>query len=100
MVAASQALLYFIAQAEAVLAFRTMRIVRLDAIKALTALIAHIIFAGSAVLAVLIVVPNALVAQLMLFAAAIKGICFFAIYDKTYTAILATQVYAIWAMLI
>ena len=71
MVAANKALLHFIAKAEAMLTFRTMRIVRLDATEALTALIAHLLFAGSAVPAVLIVVLNTLVAEFMLFATSI-----------------------------
>lgn len=98
MVSASQALLYLITKAEAVLTFGTMVVVILDTTEAQAAFIAHILFASSTVIAMLIVFINTIVAQLMLFATAFESICVLAIYDKTDAAILADKFYAISAV--
>ena len=96
MLTAAQAPLNICAVAEAVFAFRAMAT---NALLAQAALIAGRAGTSATVRTVLRVIINTLIAQLMLFATTIEGICVFAIDDQTNPAFLAGQLYAIFAML-
>ncbi len=96
MLTVAHAPLNICAVAEAVFAFGAMAT---NAVLAQAALIAGRAGTGATVRTVLRVIINTLIAQFMLFATTIEGICVFAIDDQTNPAFLAGQLYAIFAML-
>lgn len=98
MFATTPAPIYLIAITEAEVAFRAM-VPFVVASLAKAAVGADFIIASKAVLAMFSIFSNALVAQLMFFAATIEKVCIIAIYSEALATILADQFYAICAML-